>query len=156
MSWHWQTSFFRIAIVVAGGCSGSRSWNRHRPRRQQARQRGGASSELYGSFRIRQIERSVFPCHLYLHLADAVQTGVLFLETSSLSGENATQPFILLARSILLAVESGRLDPEKPGSGVIFGERRLRRMSSWSSGGKGRGFGLGSARIGGSGGCCSG
>ena len=80
--------------------------------------------------------------------------GVLFLETSSISGENATQPFILLARSILLAVESGRLDPEKPGSGVIFGERRLRRMSSWSSGGKGRGIGIGSVRIGGSGNCC--
>lgn len=75
------------------------------------------------------------------------------METSSLSGENveqvrqfsasdspqgadpfAEQPFILLARSILLAIESGQLDPDKAGSGVSYGERALRRVSSWGSG----------------------
>lgn len=44
------------------------------------------------------------------------------------------QPFILLARSILLAIESGQLDPDKAGSGVSYGERALRRVSSWGSG----------------------
>ncbi|KDE09285.1 rab family, other [Microbotryum lychnidis-dioicae p1A1 Lamole] len=59
--------------------------------------------------------------------------GIMFMETSSLSGENVEQPFILLARSILLAIESGQLDPEKTGSGVSYGERSLRRVSSWGS-----------------------
>lgn len=58
---------------------------------------------------------------------------ILFMETSSLSGDNVEQPFILLARSVLLAIESGRLDPEKAGSGVSYGERTLRRVSSWGS-----------------------
>ncbi|KAK4054464.1 hypothetical protein OIV83_000958 [Microbotryomycetes sp. JL201] len=58
---------------------------------------------------------------------------ILFLETSSLTGENVEQPFILLARSILLAIETGELDPEKAGSGVSYGERALRRVSSWGS-----------------------
>ncbi len=55
-----------------------------------------------------------------------------------------TQPFILLARSILLAVETGKIDPEKPGSGVSYGERALRRVSSWNgslTSGRGRIFG---------------
>lgn len=55
---------------------------------------------------------------------------------------HAPQPFILLARAILLAVESGKLDPDKTGSGVSYGERALRRVSSWngslSGGGKGK------------------
>jgi len=63
----------------------------------------------------------------------AQEHDVIFMETSSLSGENVEQPFLLLARSILLAIESGRLDPEKPGSGVSFGERSLKRVSSWTS-----------------------
>ncbi|ORY89425.1 P-loop containing nucleoside triphosphate hydrolase protein [Leucosporidium creatinivorum] len=64
----------------------------------------------------------------------AQEHDVLFMETSSLSGENVEQPFILLARSILLAIESGQLDPDKAGSGVSYGERALRRVSSWGSG----------------------
>lgn len=57
---------------------------------------------------------------------------------------SSLQPFILLARAILLAVESGKLDPDKAGSGVSYGERALRRISSWngslngSGGGKGK------------------
>lgn len=102
---------------------------------------------------------------------------VIFVETSSLSGENVEQvnspssfslsflthwfihyqqPFILLARAILLAIESGRLDPEKAGSGVSYGERTLRRVSSWGSGGQRKGFRIPRV-IGGSGGngkCC--
>ncbi|GAA5897192.1 hypothetical protein JCM8208_003751 [Rhodotorula glutinis] len=62
----------------------------------------------------------------------AQDNGALFVETSSRRGDNVEQPFILLARAILLAVESGKLDPDKAGSGVSYGERALRRISSWS------------------------
>ena len=53
-----------------------------------------------------------------------------FLEVSSLTGENVESPFLLAARSILLAIESGQLDPEKAGSGVSYGDRALRRVNS--------------------------
>lgn len=59
-------------------------------------------------------------------------TGALFLETSSLTGENVESPFLLAARSILLSIESGALDPEKPGSGISYGDRALRRVGSGS------------------------
>ncbi|CAG7854880.1 SubName: Full=Related to GTP-binding protein {ECO:0000313/EMBL:CCA77736.1} [Serendipita indica DSM 11827] len=55
-----------------------------------------------------------------------------FLETSALSGDNVEAPFLLAARSILLSIESGQLDPEKAGSGVSYGDRGLRRISSSS------------------------
>lgn len=55
-----------------------------------------------------------------------------FLEASSLTGENVEAPFLLCARSILLAIESGALDPEKAGSGVSYGDRALRRVNSSS------------------------
>lgn len=71
---------------------------------------------------------------------------VHFLEASSLTGENVEAPFLLCARSILLAIESGTLDPEKAGSGVSYGDRALRRVNSSSrlsfgslSGGRKRG-----------------
>ncbi|KAK4702225.1 hypothetical protein P7C70_g4000, partial [Phenoliferia sp. Uapishka_3] len=64
----------------------------------------------------------------------AKEHDILFMETSSLTGDNVEQPFILLARSVLLAIESGKLDPERAGSGVSYGERTLRRVSSWGSG----------------------
>jgi hypothetical protein len=57
---------------------------------------------------------------------------VHFLETSSLTGENVEAPFLMAARSILLAIESGTLDPEKAGSGVSYGDRALRRVNSSS------------------------
>jgi len=41
-------------------------------------------------------------------------------------------PFLLVARAILLAIESGTLDPEKTGSGVSYGDRALRRVNSSS------------------------
>lgn len=53
----------------------------------------------------------------------AKEHDLLYVETSSMTGESVDQPFILLARSVLLAIESGRLDPEKVGSGVSYGER---------------------------------
>ena len=76
---------------------------------------------------------------------------VHFLETSSLTGDNVEAPFLLAARSILLSIESGTLDPEKAGSGVSYGDRALQRVSSSSrlsfgsfgslSGGRRRGSG---------------
>ncbi|KZS96011.1 ras-domain-containing protein [Sistotremastrum niveocremeum HHB9708] len=60
----------------------------------------------------------------------AAENGVHFLEVSSLTGENVEAPFLLAARSILLAIESGQLDPEKAGSGVSYGDRALRRVNS--------------------------
>lgn len=62
----------------------------------------------------------------------AAENDLHFLEASSLSGENVEAPFLLCARSILLAIESGILDPEKAGSGVSYGDRALRRVNSSS------------------------
>jgi Ras-related protein Rab-4A/Ras-related protein Rab-4B len=62
----------------------------------------------------------------------AAQNDVHFLEVSSLSGDNVEAPFLLAARSILLSIESGMLDPEKAGSGVSYGDRALRRVTSSS------------------------
>ena len=61
-------------------------------------------------------------------------TDLLFLEVSAMTGENITQPFYLLSRAILLAIENGRIDPEQSNSGVSYGERSLRRMSSFGGG----------------------
>ena len=62
----------------------------------------------------------------------AAENDVHFLEASSLTGENVEAPFLLAARAILLSIESGSLDPEKPGSGVSYGDRALRRVNSSS------------------------
>lgn len=76
----------------------------------------------------------------------AAENGIHFLEASSLTGDNVEAPFLLTARAILLAIESGTLDPEKTGSGVSYGDRALRRVNSSSrlsfgsfSGGRRRG-----------------
>lgn len=61
----------------------------------------------------------------------------LFLETSSLTGESVSSPFLLLTRAILLSIESGRIDPDRPGSGISYGERALKRVASWSGSGGG-------------------
>jgi len=63
---------------------------------------------------------------------DRFPADVHFLEASSLSGDNVEAPFLLCARSILLSIESGALDPEKAGSGVSYGDRALRRVNSSS------------------------
>ncbi|KAA1471523.1 ras-domain-containing protein [Dentipellis sp. KUC8613] len=62
----------------------------------------------------------------------AAENDVHFLEASSLTGENVETPFLLAARSILLSIESGSLDPENAGSGVSYGDRALRRVNSSS------------------------
>jgi len=62
----------------------------------------------------------------------AADQGIHFIETSSVTGDNVDAPFRLAARAILLAIESGQLDPERAGSGVSYGDRQLRRISSAS------------------------
>jgi Ras-related protein Rab-4B len=59
-------------------------------------------------------------------------TDVHFLEASSLTGDGVEAPFLLAARSILLSIESGTLDPDAAGSGVSYGDRALRRVNSSS------------------------
>ena len=51
---------------------------------------------------------------------------------SSLTGDNITTPFLLAARNILSAVDSGALDPDAAGTGVSYGERQLRAVGSVS------------------------
>ncbi|GAA94843.1 uncharacterized protein L969DRAFT_90775 [Mixia osmundae IAM 14324] len=60
----------------------------------------------------------------------AKENDLIFVEVSSLTGENVREPFVLLARSILFAIESGRIDPEASNAGVSYGERAIRRVSS--------------------------
>ncbi|EKD00522.1 hypothetical protein A1Q2_05187 [Trichosporon asahii var. asahii CBS 8904] len=52
-----------------------------------------------------------------------------FIETSSLTGENAALPFHLAARSILAGIDQGNLDPDSAGSGISYGERQLRAVA---------------------------
>ncbi|WAQ89312.1 hypothetical protein PtA15_10A736 [Puccinia triticina] len=72
----------------------------------------------------------------------AKQHDCLFLETSSWTGESVSTPFLLLTRSILLSIESGRIDPDRKGSGISYGERALKRVTSWG-GGSENGFEIG-------------
>jgi len=62
----------------------------------------------------------------------AAQHGVLFTETSSLTGENVDVPFVLAVRSVILGLSAGTIDPERPDSGIAYGERFLRRNSTGS------------------------
>lgn len=71
------------------------------------------------------------PNSIVLNTSDP-RADVHFLEASSLTGDNVEAPFLLCARSILLSIESGALDPEKTGSGVSYGDRALRRVNSSS------------------------
>lgn len=66
--------------------------------------------------------------------------GVLFVETSSLTGENASTPFLLAARAILEQIDAGTIDPDVAGSGVSYGERQLRAVGSSGRLNSGNGF----------------
>lgn len=76
-------------------------------------------------------ENGVCLLHIYIYISHLSQD-VHFIEASSLSGDNVEAPFLLCARSVLLSIESGALDPEKAGSGVSYGDRALRRVNSSS------------------------
>ncbi|CAD6576601.1 MAG: hypothetical protein TREMPRED_001725 [Tremellales sp. Tagirdzhanova-0007] len=49
----------------------------------------------------------------------AQENGLLFVEVSSLSGENVTTPFLLAARTVLSAIDAGTLDPDTAGTGRL-------------------------------------
>lgn len=77
-------------------------------------------------------ENSASPSFTFGQALNQLLLDVHFLEASSLTGDNVEAPFLLAARSILLSIESGILDPEKAGSGVSYGDRALRRVNSSS------------------------
>lgn len=58
-----------------------------------------------------------------------IQTEMMFLEASALSGDGVEDMFFKCARSILSKIETGQIDPERSGSGVQFGDSSLRRMT---------------------------
>jgi Ras-related protein Rab-4B len=67
---------------------------------------------------------------LIRHKTALTLAGLLYVETSSVTGENTPTPFVLAARSILQSVDSGTLDPDSAGTGVSYGERQLRTVGS--------------------------
>lgn len=55
----------------------------------------------------------------------AQENGLIFLETSALTGEGVTEVFLKCARTILSKIETGALDPDAPNSGIQHGSRKL-------------------------------
>lgn len=53
-----------------------------------------------------------------------------YIETSSTSGLNAALPFFYACESILSLIKSGKIDPQKPGSGISYGDRGLRNVGT--------------------------
>lgn len=67
--------------------------------------------------------------------------GASYIETSSVNGQNVEQPFALACESILSSIAAGRIDPEKAGSGISYGDRGLRSVAAASrAGGPGSSF----------------
>ncbi|KRX21642.1 Ras-related protein Rab-4B [Trichinella nelsoni] len=60
----------------------------------------------------------------------AQENGMLFLETSALTGENIEETFLRCARSILTKIESGELDPNRVGYGIQFGHVEMKPVKS--------------------------
>ncbi|XP_065883233.1 ras-related protein Rab-4B-like [Dysidea avara] len=60
----------------------------------------------------------------------AQENEMTFLETSAMSGENVEEVFLKTARSILSKIEAGELDPERMGSGIQYGDRSLRKLTT--------------------------
>lgn len=65
-----------------------------------------------------------------VRLAIARRPGLVFVETSSLSGHNVESPFTLCARGILDLISRGIAHPESHGSGISHGDRRHHRTGS--------------------------
>ncbi|XP_068923963.1 ras-related protein Rab-4A-like [Petaurus breviceps papuanus] len=60
----------------------------------------------------------------------AQENELMFLETSTLTGENVEEAFVQCARKILNKIESGELDPERMCSGIQYGDAALRQLRS--------------------------
>lgn len=52
----------------------------------------------------------------------------MFIETSALNGEGVDEAFQCCARSILLCIESGQINPDRIGSGIQYGDLFLRNL----------------------------
>ncbi|KAI8350784.1 ras-related protein rab-4B-like protein [Mortierella sp. GBAus27b] len=59
----------------------------------------------------------------------AQENEMAFLETSALTGDGVEETFLKCGRAILSKIETGQLDPERPGSGIQYGDSNLRRIS---------------------------
>ncbi|KAG0197990.1 Ras- protein Rab-4B [Mortierella sp. NVP41] len=62
----------------------------------------------------------------------AQENEMTFLETSALTGEGVEETFLKCGRAILTKIETGQVDPERPGSGIQYGDSSLRRISQKS------------------------
>lgn len=60
----------------------------------------------------------------------AQENGLMFLETSALTGEGVEEVFLKCSRTILSKIVQGILDPEALGSGVQHGDSRGSRIST--------------------------
>ncbi|KAF9940498.1 Ras- protein Rab-4A [Mortierella alpina] len=59
----------------------------------------------------------------------AQENEMTFLETSALTGDGVEETFLKCGRAILTKIETGQVDPERPGSGIQYGDSSLRRIS---------------------------
>nr|ODN95634.1 rab family protein [Cryptococcus depauperatus CBS 7855] len=66
------------------------------------------------------------------NMTDSPFVGLLFVEVSSLTGQNVMTPFLLASQTIISAIDAGTLDPDSVGTGVSYGERQLRAVGSQS------------------------
>eukprot|EP00123_Amoebidium_parasiticum_P019549 comp26668_c0_seq1/m.47114 comp26668_c0_seq1/g.47114 ORF comp26668_c0_seq1/g.47114 comp26668_c0_seq1/m.47114 type:complete len:214 (-) comp26668_c0_seq1:39-680(-) len=53
----------------------------------------------------------------------AQENGMLFVETSAVTGDNVIEAFLMVTRAILVKIEQGQMDPEQVGSGIHRGNR---------------------------------
>ena len=60
----------------------------------------------------------------------AQENELSFLETSALTGDNVEEVFMKCARTILAKIDAGELDPDRMGSGILYGDARLRRYNN--------------------------
>ncbi|KAG0009051.1 Ras- protein Rab-4A [Entomortierella chlamydospora] len=61
-----------------------------------------------------------------------LEAKMTFLETSALTGEGVEETFLKCGRAILTKIETGQVDPERPGSGIQYGDSSLRRIAQKS------------------------
>ena len=50
----------------------------------------------------------------------AQENGLIFLETSAKTGDSVEEAFLKCSKTILAKIETGELDPERIGSGILF------------------------------------
>ena len=52
----------------------------------------------------------------------------MFLETSAKSGECVEEAFLKCSKSILAKIEAGELEPDRLGSGIQYGDSKLKYL----------------------------